>query len=79
MGLAASTGPLVTFLDGDDWWDRTFVEDLVRALAEHPVASIAMSSYARVPGEEWRAPLNATGLLAPDTAVSFSRVHITHS
>lgn len=68
-GLASSTGSLVTFLDGDDWWAHSFVRDLGHALEDHPAAAVAMSSYARVPGRAWVAPVTKTTVLSAAEAV----------
>lgn len=77
-GLAAATGETVSFLDGDDWWERTFLQLLVQALDDHPDAGLAMSSYARVPGEIWHAPLDRIGVLTPDESVDhFAGPHHT--
>ncbi|WP_442910076.1 glycosyltransferase family 2 protein [Knoellia sp. Soil729] len=64
VGLTSSTGRLVTFLDGDDWWNLGFVAALVTALDDHPSATVAMSSYARVPGGPWVAPVTETTVLS---------------
>ncbi|HET9022789.1 MAG TPA: glycosyltransferase family 2 protein [Ornithinibacter sp.] len=68
-GIDASSGPLVTFLDGDDWWEPAFVERLAAALDEHPDAGVAMSTFARVPGAEWVPPVDRTTLLSPSEAI----------
>lgn len=69
-GIDAATGSLVTFLDSDDWWDPSFLEALVGALASHPRAGVAMSTFQRVPGTAWAAPWDATSVLDVEEAVA---------
>ena len=68
-GLATASGDYVTFLDGDDWWDPTFVSSLLAALEAHQGAGIAMSTFARVPGAAWVPPVGGTRLLSPGEAI----------
>ncbi|GGB70087.1 hypothetical protein N798_15605 [Knoellia flava TL1] len=70
VGIALATGTLVTFLDSDDWWDRTFVATLVRAIHDHPGAGTAMCSFERVPGSAYDAGATTTTVLTPQEAVS---------
>lgn len=77
-GLAAASGQFVTFLDPDDWWAPTFVESLMNALAAEPSAGIALTSFALVPGDEYRAPNPPSGVLSPSESVSqFAGPHHT--
>ena len=77
-GLATASGEFVTFLDGDDWWDPTFVASLLAALETHPEAGIAMSTFARVPGAAWVPPVGGARLLSPGEAIDlFAGSHHT--
>ena len=69
VGMVAATGQFVTFLDADDWWEPSFVSSLVTALDEHPEAGIAMSTFARVPGEIFAAPVTETQQLSTAEAI----------
>lgn len=44
-GVAASKGEYVCFLDADDWWESTFLEEMDRLIAEYPDAGIYASNY----------------------------------
>ena len=57
VGLATATGEFVTFIDADDWCSPMLIERLMAELAAHPDAGMALSSFARVPGSAYAAPL----------------------
>jgi len=77
-GLATASGDYVTFLDGDDWWDPTFVSSLLAPLEAHPGAGVAMSTFARVPGAAWVPPVGGTRLLSLAEAIDlFAGPHHT--
>ena len=44
-GVAESHGEFVCFLDADDWWEPTFLEEMDRLIAEYPDAGIYASNY----------------------------------
>lgn len=44
-GVAASTGEYVCFLDADDWWEPTFLEEMEKLINEYPDAGIYASNY----------------------------------
>ena len=44
-GVAASHGDYLCFLDADDWWEPTFLEEMVRLIDEFPEAGIYGTNY----------------------------------
>lgn len=44
-GVATSQGLYLCFLDADDWWEPTFLEEMSRLIAEFPVAGIYGTNY----------------------------------
>ena len=44
-GVAASKGEYLCFLDADDWWDPTFLEEMEKLVEEFPEAGIYGSNY----------------------------------
>ena len=44
-GVAKSKGKYVCFLDADDWWEPTFLEEMDRLIREFPDAGIYASNY----------------------------------
>ena len=44
-GVAESHGEFVCFLDADDWWEPTFLEEMDKLIAEYPNAGIYASNY----------------------------------
>ena len=44
-GVAASQGDFVCFLDADDWWEPTFLEEMDNLITEFPDAGIYGTSY----------------------------------
>ena len=44
-GVAACHGECVCFLDADDWWEPTFLEEMDRLIAEYPDAGLYASNY----------------------------------
>lgn len=44
-GVSASNGEYLCFLDADDWWDSTFLEEMEKLVGEFPGAGIYGSSY----------------------------------
>ena len=39
-GVSLSSSPYITFLDADDWWEPTFLEEMARLIERHPDAGI---------------------------------------
>lgn len=44
-GVAASRGEYVCFLDADDWWEPTFLEEMDRLIKEYPDAGLYATNY----------------------------------
>lgn len=44
-GVAESTAPFVCFLDADDWWEPTFLEEMAALIERHPNAGIYGTGY----------------------------------
>lgn len=44
-GVAKSKGEYVCFLDADDWWDSTFLEELDKLIKDYPEAGIYCTNY----------------------------------
>lgn len=44
-GVKASKGEYVCFLDADDWWEPTFLEEMDKLIKEYPDAGIYASNY----------------------------------
>ena len=44
-GVAASHGEFLCFLDADDWWKPTFLEEMDKLIAEYPNAGIYVTNY----------------------------------
>ena len=44
-GVAASQGEYLCFLDADDWWEPSFLEEMLRLIAEFPDAGIYGTNY----------------------------------
>lgn len=44
-GVKASHGEYVCFLDADDWWESTFLEEIDCMIAEYPDAGIYATNY----------------------------------
>lgn len=45
VGVENSSAPFVCFLDADDWWEPTFLEEMDRLITEYPDAGIYASNY----------------------------------
>lgn len=44
-GVAESTSPYICFLDADDWWEPTFLEEMVGLIERHTDAGIYGTNY----------------------------------
>lgn len=44
-GVAESSAPYICFLDADDWWEPTFLEEMAQLIERHPAAGIYGTGY----------------------------------
>ena len=44
-GVTLSTAPWICFLDADDWWEPTFLEEMIGLIERHPDAGIYGTGY----------------------------------
>ena len=44
-GVTLSSTPYITFLDADDWWEPTFLEEMAGLIERHPDAGIYGTGY----------------------------------
>ena len=44
-GVAKSTAPYICFLDADDWWEPSFLEEMAGLIERHPDAGIYGTGY----------------------------------
>ena len=44
-GVAESTSPYICFLDADDWWEPTFLEEMANLIERYPDAGIYGTNY----------------------------------
>ena len=44
-GVKASRGEYLCFLDADDWWDPTYLEEMNKLISEYPDAGIYCTNY----------------------------------
>ena len=45
IGVQISSAPYITFLDADDWWEPTFLEEMAGLVERHPDAGIYGTGY----------------------------------
>lgn len=45
VGIAAALGEYICFLDGDDWWEPTFLEELNKLIRDYPDAGLYCTNY----------------------------------
>lgn len=63
-GIAESCGDYVAFLDADDWWAPTFLEEMMQLGADYPDAGIYGCDYYRVKnGKLLTYPKHASGYI----------------
>lgn len=48
MGIDTAQAPWIAFLDGDDWWAPTFLEEAVQAISNYPEHKLFASGRSRV-------------------------------
>lgn len=67
-GVAASSGEYICFLDADDWWEPTFLEEMDAMISAIPNAGIYGTSYFIVKhGKKRLAPINPIFIKDPYT------------
>lgn len=44
-GVAETTSPYICFLDADDWWEPSFLEEMAQLMERHPNAGIYGTGY----------------------------------
>lgn len=44
-GIAAAKGDYICFLDADDWWESTFLEEMNKLIQDHPEAGLYCTNY----------------------------------
>ena len=70
-GVAASSGEYICFLDADDWWEPTFLEEMDAMISAIPNAGIYGTSYFIVKhGKKRMAPINPIVVEEPRTKKS---------
>ena len=57
-GVMESNGEYVAFLDADDWWEPTFLEEIDKLIAEYPDAGIYATNYVYYKPGKTRVALN---------------------
>lgn len=58
IGVAKSSAPWICFLDADDWWEPTFLEEMAGLTERHPKAGIYGTGYFIVKnGRKKQAPI----------------------
>ena len=57
-GVKASSGKFVCFLDADDWWEPTFLEEINRLITEYPDAGVYCTNYVYYKPCKTHVPLN---------------------
>ena len=45
VGIENSSAPFVCFLDADDWWEPTFLEEMDKLIKEYPDAGLYATNY----------------------------------
>ncbi|MBO4599977.1 MAG: glycosyltransferase family 2 protein, partial [Bacteroidales bacterium] len=61
-GVALSDAPYICFLDADDWWEPSFLEEMAGLIERHPDAGIYGTGYFIVKNEKKRvAPIGVEG------------------
>lgn len=57
-GVSASKGEYICFLDADDWWEPTFLEEMSQLITDYPQVGIYGTGYYIVKnGRKWLAPV----------------------
>lgn len=64
IGVAESNGEYLCFLDADDWWESSFLEEMALLVKEYPDAGLYASNYIYYkPGKTHIAINNPTGFM----------------
>ena len=61
-GVAVSQGQYICFLDADDWWEPTFLENIALLIQEYPDAGIYGTSYTIVNEHKHKTRIAPIGL-----------------
>lgn len=61
-GVAVSQGQYICFLDSDDWWEPTFLENIALLIQEYPDAGIYGTSYTIVNEHKHKTRIAPIGL-----------------
>lgn len=63
-GVDASSGDFLAFLDADDWWESTFLEEMDKLITRYPNAGLYACNYTYwKPGKTRLAVNHPTGLM----------------
>ena len=74
-GVSLSTAPYITFLDADDWWEPTFLEEMEALIERHPDAGIYGTGYYIVKnGKKRVAPIGVEDSFA-EGEINYCRVY----
>lgn len=63
-GVAASQGDYLCFLDADDWWEPTFLEEMAKLIVEFPEAGIYGTNYTIVNETKCKTRISPIGVEA---------------
>ena len=69
-GVAASKGDYICFLDADDWWEPTFLEEINQLIEDYPDAGIYGTNYYYVKNGKKRVQLDA-----PTSYINYCKVY----
>lgn len=61
-GVAASNGECLCFLDADDWWEPTFLEEMSKLMADFPDAGIYGTNYTIVDETKHKTRVSPVGV-----------------
>lgn len=61
-GVAASNGDNLCFLDADDWWEPTFLEEMSKLMADFPDAGIYGTNYTIVDETKHKTRVSPVGV-----------------
>ena len=69
-GVAVSQGEYLCFLDADDWWELTFLEEMDKLVSEFPEAGIFGTNYTIVNEKRHKTRVASVGV-SPDFEKGF--------